>query len=347
VWFFSNSAWSASPVSYDAEQHLHVRDAVAAKHTRKAIIRYIWKNRTGRIPPVQPSHIKEVSDIEFFNLKSDNIRRITQLDHVMHLGLSSRSYLFSAADHKGCLFIFHSGHGGDPAETGEQHLMQRALDGGCDLIALRMPLIDGNPKSVVRTRFGHVRMSDHGALALLDGPDFSPIRYFMQPIAASINFAESTRRSIQLIVMAGISGGAWSTALYAAIDPRIRASFPLYGVLPFPLRAVSEAFIGDWEQTVPALYSIADYLDLYALATYPRRKQIQMLNSNDSCCFAGRGAENFVRTLKEQSATWGGEFRLDLEDGLRVHAISMRHADVILKAIRDLGGPAFPMRGEH
>ena len=245
------------------------------------------------------------------------------------------------------LFIFHAGHGEDPAASGEDDLMRRALDGGCDVIGLRMPLTNGNSKSVVRTRFGHVRMSDHGAFALLDGPDFSPIRYFMQPIAASINFAESTRRSYHLIVMAGLSGGGWSTTLYAALDPRIRASFPLYGSLPFAVRADSETFIGDWEQTVPALYRIADYLDLYALATYPRRMQTQMLNANDSCCFAGRGAEAYVRTVKEQAAKWGGEFRLDLEDGLRVHAISARHADMILKAIRDLGGPAFSIPAEH
>jgi hypothetical protein len=126
---FSSSAWSASPSVYDPDRQLHVRDAVAAKRTREAIIRYIWKNNSGRIPPVQPSHIKEVSDTEFFRSKSDNILRITRLNHVMHLGLSSQSYLFSSAHLKGCLFIFHSGHGDDPAVTGEEDLMQRVLDG--------------------------------------------------------------------------------------------------------------------------------------------------------------------------------------------------------------------------
>jgi hypothetical protein len=126
---FSSSSRSGPQTVYDPDQHLHVRDAVAARHTREAIIRYIWKNRTGRIPPVQPSQTKEVSDTEFFHLKSDNILRITQLDHAMHLGLTSRSHLFSSARHKGCLFIFHAGHGEDPTATGEEDLMRRALDG--------------------------------------------------------------------------------------------------------------------------------------------------------------------------------------------------------------------------
>jgi hypothetical protein len=103
---FSSSARSGPPSAYDPDQHLHVRDAVAARHTREAIIRYIWKKTTGLIPPVQPSQTKEVSDTEFFHLKSDNILRITQLDHAMHLGLTSRSYLFSSAHHKGCSSFF-------------------------------------------------------------------------------------------------------------------------------------------------------------------------------------------------------------------------------------------------
>src|SRR4051794_10875837 len=64
---FSSSAWSGSVSAYDPDRQLHVRDAGAAKHVREAIIRYIWKNRSGRIPPVQPTHVKEVSDTEFFH----------------------------------------------------------------------------------------------------------------------------------------------------------------------------------------------------------------------------------------------------------------------------------------
>jgi pimeloyl-ACP methyl ester carboxylesterase len=274
----ASAASSASTSIYNPDKQLHVRSSVAANRTRKAIIRYVWKNSSGQIPSVRPSHTEEVSEAEYHPLKSESILRITQLDHVMHLGLSSRSYLFSSNKYDGCLFVFHSGHGGDPAAIGEINLMQRALDDGCDVIALRMPLTNGNLQSTVRTPFGPVRMTDHGALALLDESDFSPIQYFMQPIAASINFAASTRGSYRVIAMAGHSGGGWATTLYAAIDPRIRISFPLYGSLPFPLRRADVA-IGDWEQTVPALYNIADYLDLYALGTFPRRRQIQCSTS--------------------------------------------------------------------
>lgn len=144
----------------------------------------------------------------------------------MHLGLSSRSFLFQTPDQPRCLFVFHSGHGGDPAAIGEIDLMQRAIDIGCDVIALRMPLINGNPQATVNTRFGPVRMTDHGALALLDMPGFSPIRYFMQPIASSINFAQASRGPYRAIAMTGYSGGGWATTLYAAIDPRNQLPLP-------------------------------------------------------------------------------------------------------------------------
>ena len=36
--------------------------------------------------------------------------------------------------------------------------------------------------------------------------------------------------------MAGLSGGGWTTTLYAAIDPSIRYSFPVAGTIPLYLR---------------------------------------------------------------------------------------------------------------
>src|SRR5438445_13772028 len=97
--------------------------------------------------------------------------------------------------------------------------------------------------------------------------------------------------------MSGISGGGWTTHLYAALDPRIKESFPVAGSLPSYLRtgACGSFETGDYEQN-PAVSSIvshfynniASYLDLYILASYGEgRKQIQILNQYDACCFAG------------------------------------------------------------
>jgi len=73
--------------------------------------------------------------------------------------------------------------------------------------------------------------------------------------------------------MTGLSGGGWTTTVYAAIDPTIRCSVrwpddSLY------LRAGS---VGDREQFEPAFYRLAGYPDLYVLGGTARRKQVQIL----------------------------------------------------------------------
>jgi hypothetical protein len=64
--------------------------------------------------------------------------------------------------------------------------------------------------------------------------------------------------------MIGLSGGGWTTTLYAAIDPRVRLSFPVAGTLPEYLRVGRP---GAREQFYPDLYKIANYLDLYVMGS--------------------------------------------------------------------------------
>ena len=50
--------------------------------------------------------------------------------------------------------------------------------------------------------------------------------------------------------MIGLSGGGWTTTVYAAIDPRIVKSIPVAGTLPLYLRG--DHYNHDLEQYVPA-----------------------------------------------------------------------------------------------
>jgi len=95
-----------------------------------------------------------------------------------------------------------------------------------------------------------------------------PLNFFMEPIAVALNYV-TKEHNYKQIVMTGISGGGWSTILYAAIDPRISLSYPVAGSVPFFLRDVDW---GDWEQNVTDLYRIADYPELYILALMERAK---------------------------------------------------------------------------
>ena len=85
--------------------------------------------------------------------------------------------------------------------------------------------------------------------------------------------------------MVGLSGGGWTTNLISALDDRIKYSFNVAGSTPIYYRAGGS--IGDIEQYLPQLYrDIAGYPDLYVLGAYGKgRKQIQILNRYDNCCF--------------------------------------------------------------
>lgn len=45
----------------------------------------------------------------------------------------------------------------------------------------------------------------------------------------------------------GASGGGWVAALYAALDTRVNASYPIAGTEPFALRALRAEGLGDYE----------------------------------------------------------------------------------------------------
>jgi hypothetical protein len=58
--------------------------------------------------------------------------------------------------------------------------------------------------------------------------------------------------------------------------------------------------LGDYEQTVPKLYSNVGYLDLYIMASYgDNRGQLQIFNKYDTCCFPGEFYKTYETEVKE------------------------------------------------
>ena len=128
------------------------------------------------------------------------------------------------------------------------------------------------------------------------------------------------------ISMVGISGGGWTTTLYAALDPRIEYSFPVAGSYPQYLRFCDEdlSSLGDYEQYVPEVYRIANYLELYILGSYgEHRQQVQILNEFDDCCFSGTGYLSYENVVAERVEQLGeGSFRVILDSSHKEHKIS-------------------------
>jgi len=262
-------------------------------------------------PVVAPDNIHAIraeliSDVFGGSLPRDSAR-VTGASYAWgspYVTLSTGARYFPRGESR--LLVFHAGHhqhAEDPRVGGM--LIQQALDSGWDVLALDMP--DG----------------DHGRFANVPKP-LSP---FMTPIAKSLNYAVD-RGQYMSIVMCGLSGGGWSTVLYAAMDTRINMSVPVAGSWPKYLRYRSGngASIGDFEQTLPGLH--ASYLDLYAMGA-DGRVQHQVFNDRDPCCFAGRASLEYLDPVRQAAHALSGEFTLTVSANDH-HSVDASVFDLIL-----------------
>jgi hypothetical protein len=139
--------------------------------------------------------------------------------------------------------------------------------------------------------------------------------------------------------MIGLSGGGWTTTLYAALDPRIMRSYPVAGTRPFYLRsepATSNSW-GDYEDTVPELYEISNYLELYIMGSSGEgRKQLQIVNQFDPCCFEGIVYRTYEHEVQSRVELLGaGEFAVYLDSSHLLHQISTEALATILDDLEE------------
>jgi hypothetical protein len=179
------------------------------------------------------------------------------------------------------------------------------------------------------------------------------MKYFLKPTAISLNYLKNKSRvgrfpKYDIFHMTGLSGGGWTTTIYAAIDPTIRCSFPVAGTIPLYLRTGGS--VGDREQFEATFYSIAGYPDLYMLGAQGRgRKQVQILVQRDDCCFgqaqhdAKSSGMPYVNAMRDYESGVAaalkkighGAFRLEIDETAPSHMIS-HHAieKIILPELR-------------
>lgn len=200
------------------------------------------------------------------------------------------------------LAIYHAGHG-QHALTDGAETIRTLLAAGFDVLALDMP------------------PEPHDLYAALP----RPLETFVRPIAEALNYALA-QRDYRRVIMTGLSGGGWSTVLYAALDPRIEASFPVAGSYPFFLRDQQPKSRGDYEQTLPWLD--VGYLDLYLMATDGGREQLQFFNRHDPCCFAGDLSLTYREPLHRMAAQIGGLLDVVIDDEA-LHVVSRRVARMV------------------
>jgi hypothetical protein len=311
----------------DVSSIIRIKSESDIETTRSELIHYIWKQQ--ELPyEKMPSEVETIQDNRF--PKMSNLAKIDKITTQMEYGIESGAYLFLAQNSNRKLVIYHQGHDGDFGLG--QNTIQYFLDKGYSVLAFSMPLLGSNNQPVIHLPNGKLKLTSHDDFKFLESELFSPIKLFVEPITVSLNYVDKNH-NFDSYYMVGISGGGWTTVMYAALDPRIEKSYPVAGSVPMYLRYNNPNNMGDYEQSLPDLYKIADYLDLYILGSFGEgRTQLQVFNKNDPCCFSGTAYKTYENIIQDSIANLGkGQFKVFLDEKNLEHSISAESLDVISK----------------
>lgn len=286
---------------------LHVTTLVEAEIVRADLIDFIWGD-AGYPDEVQPTDVTEDTSNPLPGVLY--LERVDRLSMDLGDGFMSVAYAFLPADPNGRLVLLHQGHADGLDEAGLDTAVAYLVPRGYTVITLFMPLYGENTGPV----------ASHDALMAMDGLAYHPLRYFLEPSIVALNYALDNYGILDAAMM-GISGGGWTTTLVAALDDRVRQSFPVAGSLPLYLREEGEE--GDREQYDLQFYRLAGYLDLYAMAAAGSgRNQLQVLNRYDACCFDGLRFEDYAETISDVAPPMGGTWEVFVDESHHDHLIS-------------------------
>ena len=278
---------------------------------RENLIDFIWKG--DGFPTRLPDSIEQdVSDKNFDDLK--NLKKIDRITVEMKHGVNSIAYLLYPQEllHND-LIIYHNGHG-DYLHAGKKQI-RFLLDRGYPVLVFSMPLSGMNSEPVIMLDGKETKLVVHNQFKILESDEFSTISYFVEPIAVSLNFIDKNFDYTNYH-MIGISGGGWTAVIYPAIDQRISHATSVAGSIPLELRTLQRDK-GDYEQQLPELYRIANYYDLYVLASFGTDKKLtQVFNYDDECCFAAKNLDlSYENEIKNRLSSLGsGEFAIHVGD---------------------------------
>lgn len=172
---------------------------------------------------------------------------------------------------------------------------------------------------------------------------FHPLSMFLSPLKTYVDILKDRWPSSELY-MTGLSGGGWTTTVYAALDQRIDAGFAVAGSIPFSIRNNMPQDHRDYETTLIAQFG--DYSDLYVMATrkgngYARRHYL-IYNVSDACCFASKHfdsleiAQKLNQVIRKLSAKDIAEPLIKVIDINNLHhSITPATAKIIVEAIKE------------
>lgn len=316
--------------TFDVSSIIDIENENDVIEKRKKLISYIFKDDSFNLKT--PTKVeKNIYDEKYYDLK--NLDSIDEFLIEMEYGVNSKAYLFLPEVETRSLVVYHQGHDGDFYHGKET--IQFLLNNNFAVLAFSMPLTGQNSNPVIDLEhFGKFRLNYHDDLIYLESEDFSPLKFFFEPISSSLNYLEHNY-SFNHYYMVGISGGGWVTGVYSALDPRIEKSFPVAATAPIFLRLNNPANFGDYEQRVPNFYRIANYLEQYVMSSYGKdREQLQIFNKHDPCCFSGDSFLVYEDEIQNVlSLLGGGKFSIHIDENNYQHSISQDSLELILEKL--------------
>ena len=298
---------------------------------KEALVNFIWNDQVPFSSIISIDN--NIIDKRYQDLS--NLKSIHKFNISMEYGINSIAYLFLPENSNNKLIIYHQGHDGDFI-IGKENI-DFFLDEDYAVLAFSMPLLGMNDQPIIDLeRFGKIKFTSHNQFKFLESSEFSPIKFFVEPIGVSLNYLDENF-NFDSYYMVGISGGGWTTVLFSAIDDRITQSYSVAGSVPMFMRSDSKN-IGDYEQIVPELYRIANYLELYILSSFgDERKHVQIFNKNDPCCFSGNVSGLYDYKINEKLIELdSGNFFLYIDDTHKEHKISEYSRTLILQHMDNL-----------
>lgn len=356
-WVLPGAASALPPelAGYDPSRQIRFATTEQADAKRRELITYVWPDGlpADRLPAVTRNIGREVFAGDLGGLDGALAAAVERLDaEVAPYEFHGISYLVrprAVNANNRRLVMLNSGHRKDgPFAYGVNDAANRLLDEGFAVLMTDMPLVGFNTCHTVkppdggatitigqRGTAGHNELFDKLATGKLPGGTI--FRLFLEPLVQGVNHFLRVTPDAADVSFVGLSGGGWSVHMLAALDPRIKQSFPVAG--SYPLYARPPGMSHDAEQFHAPLYcelddngdgiadaaaGVASWLEIYALGGYGAgRRQIQILNLYDSCCFSGdtfKTYDNFVAGIVRKLAQ--GEWGFHSDASHRSHLIS-------------------------
>ncbi len=313
------------------DREIVVTSAAAVERKRAELIEFIWG--AAGFPKGRPAKLEK--DVASPIAGLTGLRGVERFTIQMPAGQENTTHHLIPTKGNGRLVVLHHGHActfddaGDVRTAGMAKTAARLLEAGYAVLLVHMP----------HFRPGDCAGPSHADLFALPVGEGSALKLFLEPTAQSLN---ALRGRYKRVDMVGLSGGGWTTTVYAALDPTIRYSFPVAGAVPLHLR--SSGSIGDLEQFLPAFYRRAGYPDLYVMGAMGRQ-QMHIFNRRDNCCFgeaqhdtarlgapyaeAYRGFGDSVQKVLGNN----GRFRVEIDEAATQHMISPWAVGKILEAL--------------